>query len=160
MFVRAEMIVNTCFDVAHIGLSELAGHDSLTRACESAYGDGLAGLARVGSARAAGVVSTLVGVYARDLVTYEDRAVLTIRWEAAGAGGGVFPALDADITLISAAAGSSRLAIDGAYRPPICPHADDPCGTLLNGVAAPTVRSLLGRIAALIAVREPARRGR
>ena len=47
-------------------------------------------------------MSRLVQVHVRDLVTREGSAVLALRREAAGPCGGLFPALDAGITLTPA----------------------------------------------------------
>lgn len=64
-------------------------------------------------------MSTLVQVHFRDLVTREGSAVLALRWEAAGPRGGLFPALDADITLTPAGEQATVLELAGAYRPPL-----------------------------------------
>jgi hypothetical protein len=47
-------------------------------------------------------MSRLVTVRFGDLVVHADFAVAAMRWEAAGPGGGLFPALDADIKLTRA----------------------------------------------------------
>ncbi len=50
----------------------------------AAYGDGLTGLVRVGP---------LGEMRVRDVVTRGESAVLALRWQAAGPGGRLFPAL-------------------------------------------------------------------
>jgi hypothetical protein len=85
--------------------------------------------------------------------------VLTLRWEATGFGGGLFPALDADITLSPAGSQECTLAIDGAYRPPLAALGASLDKVLLHRVAQSTVRSLLRRVAELVADAEPARPG-
>ena len=53
------------------------------------------------------------------MVIHEDSAVWALRWEAAGTTGGLFPVLDADITLTPAGDQASVLVMHGAYRPPL-----------------------------------------
>ena len=86
----------------------------------------------------------------------EHRAVLTLRWEATGASGALFPALDADITLTPAGPDSSLLTLDGAYRPPLAALGAGLDRAILHRVATPTARSLLSQIAESIS-RRPAR---
>ena len=57
----------------------------------------------------------------QDLKASGDSARLALRWEASGPGGGLFPALDADITLTPAPKHSATLTLTGAYRPPLAP---------------------------------------
>ena len=58
-----------------------------------------------------------------------------MRWKAAGPGGALFPALDADIRLTPAGPAVTVLAVSGTYRPP------------LGTVGAPADRVILHRIA-------------
>ncbi len=119
MFVGDEVMLSISFSSAQAGLVKLAQGGSLTSASEGAYGEGLASLLRVGPVGAVPGVSKLVEVRFRDLVIRDGTALLTLRWEATGPGGGLFPALDADITLTPAGEHATRLALAGAYRPPL-----------------------------------------
>ena len=119
MFVGDEVMLELSFRSAQASLANLAQGGSLTSASEGAYGDGLASLIRVGPIGAVPGVSKLVEVRFRDLVIRDDTALLTLRWEATGPGGGLFPALDADITLTPAGEQATRLTLAGAYRPPL-----------------------------------------
>ena len=76
-------------------------------------------MGRVGPRGSAPGMSRLVQVHFRDLMIREGLAALTLRWETAGPGGGLFPALDADITLTPAGDPASLLKLAGAYRPPL-----------------------------------------
>lgn len=154
MFVRAEISVNTPFEVAQRRLTDLTRGGLLGTASEDAYDSGLTSLIRVGPLGAAPGMSKLVRVRSRDPVRHGDRLVLTLRWEAAGSGGGLFPALDADITLAPAEGGGCLLALDGAYRPPLAELGASLDRVLLHRVATATVRDLLARIAT--AIGEPA----
>ena len=78
----------------------------------------LANLARVGPLGGRPGMSRLVQAHVRDLVTREGSAVLALRREAAGPGGGLFPALDVGITLTPAGDQATALELAGAYRPP------------------------------------------
>jgi hypothetical protein len=151
MFVGDEVILGISFGPARARLANLAHHGSLTSVSEGAYGDGLAGLIRVGPIGAVPGVSKLVEVCFRDLVTHDDTALLTVRWEATGPGGGLFPALDADITLSPAGARATRLTLAGAYRPPLAGLGAGLDRAILHRVATATIRSLLSRMADALA---------
>lgn len=151
VFVRAEILVEAGFSAALAGLTRLAGGGWLTEASEDAYESGLVGLTRVGPLGDVPGMSKLVQVYARDVQIRDGRAVLTLRWEATGPTGGLFPALDADITLTPAGNGQSRLTLDGAYRPPFAALGAGLDKLVLHRVATPTAKSLLNQLAAAIA---------
>ena len=136
---------------ATAGLSAMVSNGWLKQASADAYESGRTGLARVGPRGDVTLLSKLVEVRVRDLVTHDGSAVLTLRWEATGYGGGMFPALDADITLTPAADGTSLLTLDGAYRPPLAAIGTALDKVILNRVATSTMRSLLAQIAKSIA---------
>ncbi|HEY6296779.1 MAG TPA: hypothetical protein VIX15_14045, partial [Streptosporangiaceae bacterium] len=116
--MSAETVVNVAFDVARARLAGLAG-GWLAGASGDAYAEGGRGLARVGPAPG---LSRLVEVRFRDLVAHEGSAVMALRWEAAGAGGALFPVLDADLRL--------------------APHQETPQSEPATTVAAPSWASL------------------
>jgi hypothetical protein len=111
-----------------------------------AYHAGLVKLIRVGPLGSVPWISKLVRVYTRDLVSRDGTAVLTVRWEATGSAGGLFPALDADITLSPDGKDTSRLTLDGVYRAPLGGVGAGLDRVMLNRIAAATGRSLLSRI--------------
>ena len=98
MFVGGQTVVDVTYGVALIRLENLAREGWLTAAAGDAYGEWGRGLARVGPLGPAPGLSRLVDVRFR-LVTHDRLAVLALRWEAVGPGGGLFPVLDADILL-------------------------------------------------------------
>ena len=151
MFVAAEVILDLSFPAAAAGLEDLARGGSMTRASHGAYGDGLTGLVRVGPLGAAPGVSKLVRVHVRDVVTRGESAVLVLRWEAAGPGGRLFPALDADIWPTPAGEQSTRLSLAGVYRPPLAAVGAGLDKAVFHKVADATVRSLLARVADILA---------
>jgi len=84
-----------------------------------AYGEWGKSLARVGPLSSVRGISRLVEVRFAELTTCPRWAALSLRWEAAGAGGGLFPVLDADLTLAPYGESASLLALAGVYRPPL-----------------------------------------
>jgi len=147
VFVREEFVVNVGFQAAVGRLAGLARAGWLTQVSEDAYDSGVVGLTRVGPLGSVPMASKLVRVHVRDLVTHDSCAVLTLRWEATGPGGGLFPALDADITLAPVSEQESRLTLNGAYRPPLASLGAGLDRAILHRVATPTIRALLGQIA-------------
>jgi hypothetical protein len=135
-----EMLVDASFDAARARLADLARGGMLLDASQYAYGEGIAGVARIGPPASVRGMSRLAEAHFRGPVIREDTAVLTLRWEAIGPGGGLFPALDADITLSPAGDRGTLLSLAGAYRP--APGALDtrPGQVTLQRVAAATIR--------------------
>ena len=151
MFVAAEMGLDLSFPAAAARLANLARGGSLTRVSEGAYGDGLTGLVWVGSVGAVPGVSQLVQVHVRDVATRGESAVLALRWEATGPDGRLFPALDADISLTFAGEHATRLSLAGVYRPPLAALCVGLDRAVFHKVADATVRSLLARVADVLA---------
>jgi hypothetical protein len=147
MFVSAEAPVDLGFAAALARLADLARGRLLTGASQAAYGDGLTGLTRVGPPG----VSKLVEVHVLNVVTRGEAAVLALRWQATGPGGSLFPALDADIWLTPAGEHSARLSLTGVYRPPLGVLGAGLDRAIFHRVADATVRSLLARVADVLA---------
>jgi hypothetical protein len=147
MFVAEEVDVDLGFPAARARLLAVTRGGWLTAASDGAYAEGLSGLIRVGPFGGIYGASKLVRVLLLEPVTHDDSVVLTLRWEATGVMGPLFPVLDANITLTPAGEGSSRLALDGAYRPPLSGVGVALDRVLLHRAAVATARSLLGRIA-------------
>jgi hypothetical protein len=145
MFIADEVLVNLSFPAARDGLAGLV-YRSLVRAAEGASGEGLAGLTRVGPMGARAGLSKLVDVHVLELVSRKDCAVLAVRWEATGPAG-LFPALDADITLTPAGPGVCRMSLTGAYRPPFAAIGTGLDRAILRRAAQATSRSFLTRVA-------------
>lgn len=143
-------MLDVSFRAGQARLANLTRDGFLTCASEGAYDTGLGGMMRVGPLGTMPGVSKLVRVRFRELVARDDSAVLTLRWEATGPGGGLFPALDADITLTPAGPEETRLTLAGAYRPPLAALGAGLDQTILRHIAGATIRSLLSRVAAAI----------
>jgi hypothetical protein len=81
-----------------------------------------------------------------------------LRWEATGTAGGLFPMLDADISISPAGEGTSpagkesaRLALSGTYRPPLRRLGAGLDRVIMSRVATATFRSLLRSVADTVA---------
>jgi hypothetical protein len=151
VFVGHQVVVNVGFGVARARLASLVHDGLLVIASRDAYGGAVTGLSRVGPLGSGQAASKLVRVQARDLMIAEGSAVLTLRWQATGPGGALFPVLDADIRLVPAGDQAVMLRLDGAYRPPLGIAGSGLDRAILHRVAAATVRDFLGRIAEAIA---------
>jgi len=75
-------------------------------------------------------------------------------WEADGPGGGLFPALDADITLARVDDQATTLTLTGVYRPPLGSVGAGLDQAIMHRVAVATIRDFLGRIGAAISPSE------
>jgi hypothetical protein len=151
MFVSEEIDLDVSFPVARAGLLELTRGGWLSAASDDAYAEGLTGLIRVGPFGDLFGASKLVRVLLLEPVERDGTVLLTLRWEATGVMGRLFPVLDANITLAPVAEDSSRLVLAGAYRPPLSGAGAGLDRLLLHHAATATVRSLLRRIAESIA---------
>ncbi len=151
MFVAEDIVIPVGFTAARARLANLTRGGWLDGASETAYGDGFL---RVGPLGGRLGVSKLVRVHSQELADREGRAVLAMRWEATGHGGGLFPALDADLTLAPAGEDATRLALAGAYRPPLAAVGAGLNRAILHRVAEATIRSLARRLGSALV--EPA----
>ena len=150
MFVGDELRLGAGLDAARAGLAKLAHRGLLMSISARTYSEGLAGVVWAGSLPSVRPAFKLVSVHCGDLVMRDDSAVLAVRWEATGPGGGRFPALDADIILIPAGEAATLLQIIGVYRPPPGPLAAGLDRTILPGVAKATIQAFIGSIAGSI----------
>lgn len=147
MFVSDGRAVPVSFAVAASRLEELARGRLLDGVSERVYRGGVEYLLRVGPAGAVPGVSRLVRVRLSQPVRRDGAVSVALRWDAAGAGGGLFPALDADIR-VSADGDGSRVTLAGSYRPPLGVLGEHLDRLVLHTVAAATIAALLARVAA------------
>jgi hypothetical protein len=151
VFVGGEALLDVSFAAARIGLVSVIRGGALLTASQDAYGEGVVGLARVGPVDSVPGLSRLVEVKFREPVTHGDSVVVALRWEAVGPGSGLFPALDADITLARAGENATSLRLDGAYRPPLGVLGAGLDRAILHQVATATIRGFLDRLGETIA---------
>jgi hypothetical protein len=150
MFVGDEVRAEISATAAAARLANLISGSSLIHASHEAWGDGIA---RVGPLP---VLSKLVRVQFLEPVQRGTVTVLTLRWEATGAAGRIFPVLDADIILAPDGEDGTRLGLDGVYRPPGGAVGAGLDRVILHRIATATVHSLLTRIADAITSPAPA----
>jgi len=159
MFVREVVQLPVGIEAARARLANLIGGEALIAAAQQTYTDGITGRLRVGPAP---VLSRLVEVSFRDLVSHGDRVLLTLRWKAVGPGGGLFPVLDADITLTpgpelrATDSQTTELRLDGVYRPPFGAAGAGLNRAILHRVATATIRAFVTQVADAIATPPPA----
>lgn len=145
MFVSDRLPLPVSAVAARARLAGLLHGPALLTAARAAYS---ASAAPIATAQGRPVPTGLVMVHFRDLVERGSAAVLTLRWEAAGPGGTLFPALDADIALIPAGPEAVLLTLDGAYRPLLGAGLD---GAVAHQLATATIRSFVTQLGQAIA---------
>ena len=151
MFVGDEIMLGASYPDARAGLLRLTHGGWLSDASGDAYAEGLAGLVRVGPFGDMLGASKLVRVLLLEPVERKNSLTLSLRWEATGVMGRLFPVLDANVVLIPAGENASQLALAGAYRPPFAAVGQGLDRVLLHRAASATVHSLLRRMAQTIA---------
>jgi hypothetical protein len=156
MFVGDEITLGAAYPDARSGLLRLTHGGWLSDASGAAYAEGLAGLVGVGPLGDVLGASKLVRVLLLEPVERAGSLTLSLRWEATGVMGRLFPVLDANIILIPAGENASQLALAGAYRPPFAAVGEKLDRVLLHRAASATVRSLLRRMAETITAATPA----
>ncbi len=132
--------------VARERLAQLAQGGVLLGTSKDAYRHGTIGLERVGVPG----LSKLVRVQVRELAWTDRSAGLAIRWEATGPGGGLFPVLDADLTVAPAGERVTILALAGVYRPPLGAMGAALDRAIMHRVAGTTIRGFLVQVAGKI----------
>src|SRR5262252_7298442 len=102
MFVGDEITLGASYPEARAGLLGLTHGGWLSDASSDAYAEGLAGLVRVGPFGEMPGASKLVKVLLLEPVEREKSVTLSLRSEATGPMGRLFPVLDANIILTPA----------------------------------------------------------
>jgi hypothetical protein len=151
MFAAHEVMIEARYGVAAARLIRLINWGALRRASEAAYEGGLEAVIRVGPFGGARGLSKLVRVRVLDPVRRGAVMTVSLRWEATGVAGELFPVLDADLTLMSEGDDRSRLGLIGSYRPPFGRAGAALDRAIMGRVAAATIQSLLDGVAAAIA---------
>jgi hypothetical protein len=154
MFVVHDVLLDVAFGVARPRLVSLASSRAFVDASRAAYEEGLTSLIRTGPALAEAAEPRLARVKFLPPVERPDTTTVGLRWEASGSAPGLFPVLDADITLAVASEHTSTLTLSGVYRPASDGAALN--GTALNGAAvlgAPVPDETAPGLAADVAVR-------
>jgi hypothetical protein len=143
MFVGDEVRLEVSFAVARDRLRQLAEGGALLGTSEDAYDHATVSLERVGVPG----LSKLVRVQVRELAWTDQSVGLAIRWEATGPGGGLFPVLDADLTMAPDWERATILTMAGAYRPPLGIVGAALDRAILHRVASATIWAFLAQMA-------------
>jgi hypothetical protein len=118
---------------------------------EAAYQEGFEAVVRVGPFGDVPALSKLVLVRVLEPVFGGATMTAALRWEATGVAGDLFPVLDADLTLMPDGEDRCRLRLIGSYRPPFGRAGAALDKVIMSRVAAATIRSLLERMAVVLA---------
>jgi hypothetical protein len=147
MFVGDEVRLEVSFAVARERLRQLAEGGALLGTSEDAYDHGTTSLERVGIPG----LSKLVRVQVRELAWTDQSGGLAIRWEATGPGGGLFPVMDADLTVAPIGERATILTLAGAYRPPLGAMGAALDRVILHRAASATIQAFLVQVARRVA---------
>lgn len=150
MFIGTEIRLEIGFVTARARLADLAGGGLLDGVSQQAYDAWTTGLARVGPLGATPGVSRLVQVHIHALQPRGDSAVWAMRWQATGAAGSLFPALDADIKLAPAGDDATILSISGVYRPPFGGLGAGLDRVVMHRIARASIRAFARQIGAAL----------
>ncbi|HYK31647.1 MAG TPA: hypothetical protein VEV63_06780 [Streptosporangiaceae bacterium] len=141
MFATHQLELPVSLAVAQARLAGLADEGGLRGASLQSYEGGVEHLVR------AGPIPKLVRIRFLDPVYRDHEMSLGLRWEATGVAGGLFPVLDADITVTRSGDETTTLSLVGSYRPPLGALGATLDKAILNQVAAATIRALLRDVA-------------
>jgi hypothetical protein len=160
MFVTYELPAGTGLHQAQARFANLLHGAWLAEASAAAYDGAVTGLLRVGPAGLA--AAKLVRVSLLDPVYRGQVMTVGLRWEATGPAGGLFPVLDANLSIFPAqgegttGGKAARLALTGSYRPPLGRLGAALDQAVLHRVATATIRALVQNLAAALASPDPA----
>lgn len=148
LFIGDHVLLNLGFAAARTRLGNLAGCGVLLGASEHAYGETISGLAEVAGSVAG--ASQLAGVLPADMTEADGMAQVALHWEVTTGDGGLFPALDADLTLAPAGDQTTVFALTGVFRPPPGLADDGLDREIVYWFAAAAMRAFLTRLAAAL----------
>ena len=147
MFISEETALGLPFGQASARLVNLIGGGGLAAASHAAYADAMTAHLRVGPRPA----TKLVRVQFTE-PTYTASAMrVGLRWEATGPAAGLFPVLDADITVAAASDHACMMSLMGAYRPPLGRVGQGLDRVVLSSLATATTRALLANVSSALA---------
>ena len=158
MFLSEQRICPVSISAARAWLASLVHGSWLSGASATAYQDGIDHLLWVGPFGMVPGMSQLVQVQILDLHDRDEESVtMGIRWEATGVTGGLFPVLDANITLTAEGDQDTRMTLTGVYRSPWGTLSAGLDRMLLHKVATATIHSLMTHLSRALKDTAPAR---
>lgn len=156
MFFVEQVSVRLPLDAAAVRLANLTRGGGLVGASHRAYRDGTEAVLRVGPLGDVPGLAKLVRVRFLDPAWSQRGMTVGLRWEAVGGATALFPVLDADLVLSPTSPDTCTLACSGVYRPPLGRVGAAVDRAVMSHVAAVTIRSLLGHLAAEMVSPSPA----
>jgi hypothetical protein len=145
VFASAHRVIEVPLSAAQARLARLLHAGWLSQASDEAYRSSADDLLRVGPFGEKPGTSRLVRVQFTDPAYKDEEMRIGLRWEAVGVTGGLFPVLDADISL-SADGERTRVGLTGTYRPPLGALGAGLDRLVLRRVAAATIVAFLNRV--------------
>jgi hypothetical protein len=139
------VLLTSCFRAAQARLEILIRDEILNRASEKAYGDGITALVEATGPPAG--LTRLAWTCLDNVTGTGDCAHVALWWEAIGADGRLFTALDADLMLVPAGDEHTAVGLAGAFRPQPGPAGDGLNRAILRSCAMVAVSSFLDQIA-------------
>jgi hypothetical protein len=146
MFLADQRLCSVSIGAARARLADLVTRGWLTTASAASYQDGLSHLLWTETSDDPPDLPRVAQAHFLEPIHREDSTTMGMRWEATSVTGGLFPALDANITLTAEGTQLIWLTLAGVYRSPLGMLSAAPERVFLNKAAATTVRSLLIRI--------------
>ncbi len=132
---------------ARARLAVLADRGGLSQVSRSAYDCGLRALIRVGPLGDLPGASKLVDVRFLEPVDRGGVTTVGLRWEATGPAAGLFPVLDANITLAADGDDRTTISFAGPYRAPLGRLGSGLDRAVMHCVADATIGALISDLA-------------
>jgi len=151
MFAAHRVSIDTAYQVVVVRLSQFMNWGALDGVSEAAYERSLETTLRVGPFGSTRGLSRLVRVNTLEPVSHDGKTTVSLRWEATGTTGDMFPVLDAELTVTPDGAERSHVELVGSYRPPLGRAGAALDRAIMAHVAEATIRSFLERVAAVLA---------
>jgi hypothetical protein len=151
MFIADRLTVDAGYAAARARLVRFVDTGGLAVVAQDSYQGVITRVIRVGPAGEVPGVSKLVQVRFVGPVERGGAMTIWLHWQAAGAAGGLFPALDADLILMAKGHEQAQLRLHGYYRPPLGRLGAGLDRAVMHRVASATVRALLHRVAGALA---------
>jgi len=151
MFITHRLIVDSGYAAARARLARFVDTGGLAVVAQDSYQGVITRLIKVGPAGDIPGVSKLVQVRFVGPVERGGATTIWLHWEATGAAGGLFPALDADLILMAKGQEQTQLRLHGYYRPPLGRLGASLDRAVMHHVALATARAMLHRVADALA---------
>lgn len=149
MFVEATVPLALPIDDARVALQRAIAGTNLKAESTRAFDTGMDVLRSVGPRGSHGVTKQ-VRVLLLPAREVDGTTVVPLRWEATGAAGQLFPALDANLCLRAAGAVTTVLTIVGTYAPPLGRVGEVLDRAVMSSAATASVEALARELAASV----------